>query len=100
MVSLLKLGRSVVKAVRTSSVRRSSVKTERNFDLTFRDEFMVLADYCFVKCGSRSWSSWPPLVYFMLSCVGKGLCDEQSLAQRNPTTNIIRLEYPHNTTGE
>jgi hypothetical protein len=27
---------------------------------------MALADCCLLKCGSRSWSSWPPLAYSLL----------------------------------
>jgi hypothetical protein len=55
---------TVVKTVHTSSVRCSSAKTERNFDLVnFSVEYMVLADSYLLKYGSRSWSSWTPLLY-------------------------------------
>jgi hypothetical protein len=33
-------------------------------------------------------------LYFVLSCVKRGLCDELSLVQRSPTTCLIRLEKP------
>jgi hypothetical protein len=47
-----------IKAVSIVSVRCSSVKTERYFDLmNFSVEHMALADCSLLKFGSESWSS-------------------------------------------
>jgi hypothetical protein len=31
--------------------------------MNFRVEYMALSDCCLLKCGYRSWSVWPPLIY-------------------------------------
>jgi hypothetical protein len=64
VASFLQLGWQVVKAVRTSPLTRSSVKTERCIDsVNFSVKYMALADRYPLKCGPRRGATWSPLVY-------------------------------------
>jgi hypothetical protein len=60
---------------------------------------MVLPDFCLLKCGSRIWSSWPPLIYAIIQTYWKEslgrprkkcMSDLRSRKGRKPNALITR----------
>jgi hypothetical protein len=100
-------------AVRTSSVRCLSAKTERYFDSTnfnfeyrdSQDSFtengdqslstrIRLADCCLLQCGSQSWSSWPPLDYTLTHSVAPEPEGSSTYSQEPATGPILSQLLP------